>query len=214
MDAILRFCKNFGISQTITAAYHPQSNGKAERVIQTLKNSMRKLQVTTREEWGRILQLATSSYRMVPHESTGFSPFLMMYGWEAIMPEETPHMTYLSNEDYETVVDKHIGRMLAINEKAGEKNQECVQRSKEYFDRKYVKKVSPHNFVVGDIVLMNIKKRIRDIKNVDVSWIGPCTMVYERPGKLFDVEYNCEGKVTKYLRVQPEFLKLYVRKVV
>ena len=104
---------------------------------------MRKLQVTTREEWGRILQLVASSYIMVPHESTGFSPFLMMYGREAIMPEEIPYMTYLSNEDYETAVGKHIGRMLAINEKAREKNQESVQRSKEYFDRKYVKKTSP-----------------------------------------------------------------------
>ena len=122
MDAILRFCRSFGISQIITAAYHPQSNGKAERVIQTLKNSMRKLQVTTREEWGRILQLAASSYRMVSPESTGFSPFLMMYGWKAIMPEEIPHMTYLSNENYETAVGKHIGRVLAINEEAKEKN--------------------------------------------------------------------------------------------
>ena len=67
---------------------------------------------------------------------------------------------------------------------------------------------------MGDIVLMNIKKRIRDIKNVGVRWIGPCTVVYERPGKLFDVEYNCEGKVTKHLRVHPEFLKLYVGQVV
>ena len=73
-------------------------------------------------------------------------------------------MTYLSNEDYKTAVGKHIGRMLAINEKAKEKNQESVRRSKEYLDRKYVKKASPHNFVVGDIVLMNLKKRIRDIK--------------------------------------------------
>ena len=109
----------------------------------------------------------------------------MMYGREAVMPEEIPHMTYLSNEDYETAVGKHIGRMLAINEKAKEKNQERVRRSKEYFNRNCVKKASPHNYVVGDIVLMNIKKRSRDIKNVGVRWIGPCTVVYERPGKLF-----------------------------
>ena len=124
--------------------------------------------MTTREECERILQLAASSYRIVPHESTGFSPFLMMYGWEAIMPEEIPHMTYLTNEDYKTAVGKHIKRMLAINDKAKEKKQESVRRSKEYFNREYVKKTSPHDFLVGDIVLMNIKKRIRDIKNVGV----------------------------------------------
>ena len=118
LEAVLRFCKSFGILQTITAAYHPQSNGKAERVIRTLKNCMRKLQVTSREEWGIILQLAASSYRMVPHESTGLSPFLMMYGQEAIMPEEIPHVTYLSNENYKTTLENNIGRMLAINKKA------------------------------------------------------------------------------------------------
>ena len=122
-------------------------------------------------------------------------------------------MTYLLNEDYKTSLGKHIGRMLAINEKAKEKNQERVRRSKEYFNRNCVKKASPHNYVVGDIVLMNIKKRIRDIKNVGVRWIGPCTVVYERPSKLFNIEYDCEGKVSKYLRVHPEFLKLYVGQV-
>ena len=67
----------------------------------------------------------------------------MMYGWEAIMPKEIPHMTYLSNEDYETAVGKHVVRMLTINEKAKEKNQESVRRSKEYFDRKSVSRRLP-----------------------------------------------------------------------
>ena len=66
--------------------------------------------------------------------------------------------------------------MLAINEKAKEKNQESARKSKEYFVMKYVKKASPHNFVVGDIVLMNRKKRSKDIRNVGVRWIGPCTV--------------------------------------
>ena len=69
----------------------------------------------------------------------------MMYGREAVMPEEIPHMTYLSNEDYETAEGKHIGRMLAINEKAKEKNQESVRRSKEYFNRNMSRRLPPIN---------------------------------------------------------------------
>ena len=88
-----------------------------------------------------------------------------------------------------------------------------VQRSKEYFDRKFVKKSQLHNFVVGDIVLMNVKKRIKDIKNVVVQWISPCTVVYERPGQFYDTEYKCEGSTIKYLRLHPEFLKLYIGQV-
>ena len=84
------------------------------------------------------------------------------------MPEEIPHVTYASNISYEIAVEKHIEKMLAIHQEALKKNQMSVQRSKEYFDRNFVKKSQPHNFVVGDIVLINVKKRIKDIKNVGV----------------------------------------------
>ena len=151
---------------------------------------------------------------MVPHEATGMSPFLMLYGREALLPEEIEHTTYGSDSDYEKAVERHIGRMLEIQELASQRNSGAIQRSKEYFDRKYVKKTTPYTFVVGDVVLMNIKKRLSDIKNVGVRWIGPCTVVYERPGKLYDIKYKCEGKVLKYFRVHPEFLKLYLGQVV
>ena len=93
-----------------------------------------------------------------------------------------------------------------------EKSSKCAE-VKEYFDRKFVKKRQQHNFVVGDIVLMNVKKRIKDIKNVGVQWIGPCTVVYKRPGQFYDIEYKCEESTIKYLRVHPKFFKLYVGKV-
>ena len=62
-----------------------------------------------------------------------------------------------------------------------------MQSSKEYFDKKFVKKRQTHNFIVGDIVMMNVKKRIKGIKNVGVQWIGPCIVVYKRPGQLYDI---------------------------
>ena len=88
-----------------------------------------------------------------------------------------------------------------------------MQWLKEYFDRKFVKKTQPQNFVGGDIVLMNIKKKMKDIKNVGVQWIGPCTVVYKRPGQLYDIEYEYEGSTVKDLRVHPKFLKLYVSQI-
>ena len=51
---------------------------------------------------------------------------------------------------------------------ASKNNEEKIWKSQEYFDRKYVKELGLCLFAVGDIVFMNIKKRIRDIKNVGV----------------------------------------------
>ena len=63
------------------------------------------------------------------------------------MPREIPHVTYASNDSYEAAVEKHIGKMLAIHQEATKKNQVSIQRSIKYFDRKFVKKTQPHNFV-------------------------------------------------------------------
>ena len=108
----------------------------------------------------------------------------------------------------------YIEKMLGIQERALEKNAASIERSREYFNRKYVKKTVPYLFVVGDVVLMNVKQQLNDLKNVVVLWIGQCTIVYEHPGKLYNIEYECEGHVIKYLHVHPEFLKLYLGQVV
>ena len=94
---------------------------------------------------------------------------------------------YGSDSDYKKAVESNIGQMLKIQELASQKNSGAIQQSKEYFDRRYVKKAALYTFVVGDVVLMNIKKRLPNIKNVGVHWIGPCTIIYEQPGKLFDI---------------------------
>ena len=117
---IFRFCESFGLQHTVTAAYHPQSNGKAERVIQTIKGSIRKLQVTSKQAWGRVLQTAASAYRMVLHEATGMSPFLMLYGREALLLEEIEHTMYGLDSDYKKAVERHIGQMLKIQELASQ----------------------------------------------------------------------------------------------
>ena len=53
---------------------------------------------------------------------------------------------------------------------------------------------------------MNVKRRLKDLKNKEVSWIGPCKIVYERPGKLYNKDHECDVQVLRYMRVHPEFL--------
>ena len=57
--------------------------------------------MTSKQAWGQVLQTAASAYRMVPHEATGISLFLMLYGREALLPEEIEHTRYGSDVDYE-----------------------------------------------------------------------------------------------------------------
>ena len=56
--------------------------------------------------------------------------------------------------------------MISLQGLAGSRNSRAVQQSKEYFDRKYVKKSILYMFVVRDLVLLNIKNCLKDIKNV------------------------------------------------
>ena len=70
-------CTKYKIPQQFTRPYRPQTNGKAERVIKTIKMMLRKHRFTSREERRRILYAIVRYYNHIrPHQSLeGMSPF-------------------------------------------------------------------------------------------------------------------------------------------
>ena len=73
------YCKEMNIQQTLTAPYHPNSNGEAERFVQTFKDHLYK---STKE--GKSKEKATVEllfhYRATLHPATGLSPAEMLMG--------------------------------------------------------------------------------------------------------------------------------------
>ena len=68
-----KFCDVRGIQHTLTAPYHPQSNGEAERFVQTFKTAMMKSKLSG-EDMKTSLRNFLARYRVTPHCTTGIAP--------------------------------------------------------------------------------------------------------------------------------------------
>ncbi|CAM5159789.1 unnamed protein product [Eretmochelys imbricata] len=81
MSALLRcLWEKCGVQHNWASAYHPQSNGLVERFNGTLKMMLKTFMNQHPQDWDKYLPHLLFAYREVPQESTGFSPFELLYG--------------------------------------------------------------------------------------------------------------------------------------
>ncbi|GJW72327.1 putative reverse transcriptase domain-containing protein [Tanacetum coccineum] len=78
--------KALGTSLDMSTAYHPQSDGKSERTIQTLKDMLRACVIDFGNGWVRYLPLVEFSYNNSYHASIKASPFEALYGQKCRSP--------------------------------------------------------------------------------------------------------------------------------
>ncbi|KYO47571.1 hypothetical protein Y1Q_0019684 [Alligator mississippiensis] len=68
-----------GVKHLKTTAYHPQTNGLIERFNGTLKGMLNAYVDCNPNDWDEKLPHLLFAYQEVPQESTGFSPFELMF---------------------------------------------------------------------------------------------------------------------------------------
>ena len=68
------------IRHLTTTPHHPMCNGLVERFNGTLKAMLKNLCAEQPRQWHRFINALLFAYREVPQESTGFSPFELLYG--------------------------------------------------------------------------------------------------------------------------------------
>lgn len=78
------------IERSVTAAYHPQTNGLDEKTNDNIKRALRKLVNSQQNDWDVYLDATLFSLRSKVHTTTKYTPFRLMYGREATYPSEVP----------------------------------------------------------------------------------------------------------------------------
>ena len=119
--------RDLKIEQRVSSAYHPQSQGCIERFHQTMKNTLRMYCEEVGVDWDDALPLVLFTLRDSIQESTGFSPFELVYGHEVNGPLRMLKERWLGKEDPPSIV-KYVSdfkdRLMRAREIARENFEE------------------------------------------------------------------------------------------
>ncbi|KAL3875881.1 hypothetical protein ACJMK2_033790 [Sinanodonta woodiana] len=166
-----------------TSPYRTELNGNVERFNGTLKAVLKKLCSTNSEEWDVMLPYALFCYREVPHESTGFSPFELLYGWPVRWPIGILMDVFTGEGEMKMSVVEHVQsirqQLAEVSELVKENLTECHKKVKSWHDKNATKR----EFWPEDEVLGLLPS---DASKMKAHWKGPYRVI----GKANDVNYK------------------------
>ena len=204
--------KMMGIKHVFSTPYHPQSNGLCERMNGTLKTLLKKVAFNHPSEWDRLLPSVLFSYRELPQDGSGFSPFELLYGRTPRGPMALLRKLYTDDTleeevktTYQYVIDleKRIHDACQLAKSALEK---CSEDNASYADRSAkLRTLKPNDKV---LILLPVSKN-----KLLMKWQGPYT-VLSRCSKV-NYSVNIKGKVKVFhINMLKQYIEREVEKTV
>ncbi|MBW0576762.1 hypothetical protein O181_116477 [Austropuccinia psidii MF-1] len=167
----------FGTKLSFSTAYHPQTDGLAERMIQTLEDMIRRFCAYGLEfkdsdgfthDWCTLIPALELAYKTSIHSSTGKTPAMLEKGWNPRLPYDT-----LKKD----LVDIHptASSFKIMLDKERHHANRCMQDSFKYAKERWDKSHKPPDFKIGDLVLVSTLNfnNIKGPNKLKDSFAGP-----------------------------------------
>ncbi|MBW0501959.1 hypothetical protein O181_041674 [Austropuccinia psidii MF-1] len=167
----------FGTKLSFSTAYHPQTDGLAERMIQTLEEMARIICAHGLEfkdcdgfthDWYTLLPIPELAYKTSIHASTNKTPAILEKGWNPKLPQD-------SLRKYLVKIHPKASIFKLILEKARNYAVRFMEDSFAYAKEKWEKSHATLDFKVGDLVLVSTTNfnDIKVCKKLKDSSAGP-----------------------------------------
>ena len=147
-EVVQHLCKLLGVNKSHTTPYHAMGNGSCEKMNHSVINMLGTLPQTQKQRWHKYIDALLMAYNATPHESTGFSPYFLMFGRRPKLAIDAVFPLMECKKPINEVRD-------ALDwawEKARERDSSNKLKSKRYYDRK-AKALPLHT---GDRVLKRV----------------------------------------------------------
>ena len=150
---IKSLCQFAGIHKSRTTPYHPQGNGQTERFNKTLLSMLGTLDQDNKSRWPEHLSPLVYAYNCTKHSTTGFSPFLLMFGREPHLPVDVAlgvNSVSSGSGSYPAYIANLRDRLSVAYQKVIEESRKSAARNKQSCDSR----AHQASIQVGDLVLV------------------------------------------------------------
>ncbi|GFV62887.1 retrovirus-related Pol polyprotein from transposon 412 [Trichonephila clavipes] len=166
-----RLSEILAIDKIRTTALNSQSDGMVERFNRTILNRLSLLVSSNQQDWDKKMPLFLLAFRSAVLETTGYSPFQMLFGRDLRLPKD---LLFSQPPDAPLAPKEYIQNFQAWMEEMHHLAKEGVGMDSEKMKTRYDARAAGHDFHEGDKVwLWNPKRRKEHSPKLQTNWIGP-----------------------------------------
>ncbi|UYV64486.1 hypothetical protein LAZ67_3000928, partial [Cordylochernes scorpioides] len=185
MKEEMKMCK---VKHCFTTSYHPQTNGLTERLNRTLINMISMYVNTDQKNWDEILPFITHAYNTTIQETTGYSPFFLLFGREPMSLLDDENIPTDSNmDDYDEYIENYLDKIARTRQVVINNTEKTQERMKRNYDKKHNEKIYEPGHLVA---VWTPVRKIGKCEKLLRKYFGP----YQILKKLSNVNYLIEPK--------------------
>lgn len=171
------FLKRLGCAPRFSAPNHPESNGAVERWNRVFKTMLSHVIEKEAKNWDKFIPFLLWAYREVPHDTTGVSPFRMLYGRDPVGPLSILKQSWAGDievpGELADAPAEYLIRLKAQLEIAADTAELTTSKQQEAYSSHYNKHAMVKTFREGEAVLVFDDKRPGKMYP---KWLGPAVV--------------------------------------